>query len=196
MNTEALRRAWAAGARPDRTKPPVVDVDSTICRVFGGRVWPRAGTADRNLHPHGVFPCTGDERWIAIACESDAQRSALATMVGGLDDATIAAWTSSRDMDAATAELQAVGVPSQPVENSPECVRDPQLVHRAHFVELPHGELGTVTIEGPLARFSATPGSPRGPARCSRAHASGVYRDPRLRRRSFFAELLVVGALE
>ena len=77
------------------------------------------------------------------------------------------------------------GSPPSRWRTRPSAWRDPQLVHRAHFVELPHGELGTVTIEGPLARFSATPGSPRGPARCSRAHASGVYRDPRLRRRSF-----------
>ena len=35
VNTEALRRAWTAGAGPDITKPLVVDIDSTICRVFG-----------------------------------------------------------------------------------------------------------------------------------------------------------------
>ena len=35
VNTEALRRAWTAGAGPDVKKPLVVDIDSTICRVFG-----------------------------------------------------------------------------------------------------------------------------------------------------------------
>ena len=35
VNTEALRRAWTAGAGPDPCVPLVVDIDSTICRVFG-----------------------------------------------------------------------------------------------------------------------------------------------------------------
>ena len=35
VNAEALRRAWAAGAGPDPTKPLVIDIDSTICEVYG-----------------------------------------------------------------------------------------------------------------------------------------------------------------
>jgi hypothetical protein len=35
VNAEALRRAWTAGAGPDPTRALVVDIDSTICRVFG-----------------------------------------------------------------------------------------------------------------------------------------------------------------
>src|SRR6201986_4018091 len=32
--------------------------------------------------PYGVFPCAGDDRWIAIACESDAAFAALARQLG------------------------------------------------------------------------------------------------------------------
>ena len=35
VNGEAIRRAWTAGAGPDPTTPLVIDIDSTICRVFG-----------------------------------------------------------------------------------------------------------------------------------------------------------------
>ena len=35
VNTEALRRAWACGAGPDPTRPLVIDIDSTICQVYG-----------------------------------------------------------------------------------------------------------------------------------------------------------------
>ena len=35
VNSEALRRAWTAGAGPDPTRPLVVDIDSTICQVYG-----------------------------------------------------------------------------------------------------------------------------------------------------------------
>jgi benzylsuccinate CoA-transferase BbsF subunit len=37
---------------------------------------------------------------------------------------------------------------------------DPQLRHRKHFLEIPHDELGTTTIEGPRFRLSATPARP------------------------------------
>lgn len=174
-----------------QTLAPAV-LDYTV----NGRVWPRTGTADLNLHPHGVFPAMGDERWIAIACENDSQRAALSALVGGLRDVDITAWTCVRDMDAATVELQAVGVPSHPVQNSPECVVDPQLVHRKHFVEMPHAELGTITIEGPRAQFSATPGYPAWPGPIIGEHTHQVltgllgYDDEQ------FADLLIAGALE
>ncbi len=35
VNREALRRAWAAGGGPEPARPLVIDIDSTICRVFG-----------------------------------------------------------------------------------------------------------------------------------------------------------------
>ena len=35
VNSEALRRAWAAGGGPDPAKALVVDIDSTICQVYG-----------------------------------------------------------------------------------------------------------------------------------------------------------------
>ena len=35
VNAETLRRAWAAGAGPDTTRPLGVDIDSTICQVYG-----------------------------------------------------------------------------------------------------------------------------------------------------------------
>ncbi len=161
-----------------------------------GRVWPRTGAADQNHHPSGVYPASGAERWIAVACETDAQRNALRSLVGDLDDEAIAAWTSVREADSAAAELQQVGVPAHPVQNSPECMVDPQLLYRGHFVELPHAEMGTVTIEGPRVKFSATPAAVTSAGPGIGEHTFTVlteilgYDDER------FSELLVAGALE
>jgi Transposase DDE domain group 1 len=57
VNTEALRRAWAAGAGPDPTRPLVVDIDSTICQVFGHRKQGAAFgyTKVRGYHPLLAF---------------------------------------------------------------------------------------------------------------------------------------------
>ena len=35
INSEALTRAWTAGAGPDPAQPLVIDIDSTICQVYG-----------------------------------------------------------------------------------------------------------------------------------------------------------------
>ena len=42
-----------------------------------GRAMAPMGNRDLNFAPHGVYPCTGDDRWIAIVCENDAQWRAL-----------------------------------------------------------------------------------------------------------------------
>ncbi len=161
-----------------------------------GRLWPRLGTADRNNHPSGVYPALGDECWVAVACEDDAQRKALENLVGALSDEAISAWTSVRLADTATQELQQAGVPAHTVQNSPECMVDPQLIHRGHFVELPHNEMGTVVIEGSRAKFSATPAVVASPGPGIGEHTFTVlteilgYDDDR------FSELLISGALE
>jgi crotonobetainyl-CoA:carnitine CoA-transferase CaiB-like acyl-CoA transferase len=160
------------------------------------RVHVRAGTADPNYSPHGVFPAAGEQTWIALACENDTQRAALTGLVGGLDDAAISAWTALHDMNQATLALQALGVPSHPVQNSPECLADPQLVHLGHFVELPHSEMETVTVEAPRGRFSATPASVRFAAPTIGQHTYEVLTDILDYSDDRFSELLVSGALE
>ncbi len=117
----------------------------------------RHGNADPVFHPHGVFPSAGMDRWVAIACADDAMRSALAGVVGGLDDPAISAWTSSRTPDEAAEALQAVGVAAHAVQNSPELIADPQMVHRRHFRALPHAVHGEAVVEGPRVVMSRTP---------------------------------------
>ena len=48
-------------------------------------------------------------------------------------------------------------MPAHPVVNSPEAFADPQLQHRGHFVEVPHGRLGTTLMEGSRFVLSRTP---------------------------------------
>jgi crotonobetainyl-CoA:carnitine CoA-transferase CaiB-like acyl-CoA transferase len=157
--------------------PALLDCSAT------GRVATRLGNADPEMAPHGIFPCRGEDRWIAIACATDDQWPALARHLGlaaladdpGLAtaagrlargdelDAAIAAVTSGRDETELMEELQAVGVPAHRVQNSPECVTDPQLLHRGHFVEIPHAERRSI-VEDCRFRLTRTPGHPSGPA--------------------------------
>src|SRR4029079_11179619 len=47
-----------------------------------GTVPRRAGNDDPGMSPHGVFPASVEDQWIAIASETDAQWAALAGAMG------------------------------------------------------------------------------------------------------------------
>ena len=113
------------------------------------------GNAHPAMSPHGVYPCSGEDAWIAIACRDDADWRRLCTLIGnGLEqqtpltqrrsqsariDATIAAWTATRTRDDAATALQAAGIPAGPVNTTPDMVADPQVRQRRFFVPLEPG---------------------------------------------------------
>ncbi len=141
-----------------------------------GRVWKSDGNRDPQIAPHGVYPSSGEDQWVAVAAADDAQWSALAAVLGGglaADerfaspagrlaaqdelDAAVSAWSGQRSPGAATEALQAAGVAAHAVQNSPELAADPQLAHRRHFVPLTHASLGASTVEGARFLLSRTP---------------------------------------
>ena len=164
--------------------------------TVNGRVWQRAGNDDRMHHPHGVFRSAGDDRWVAVACTDDAQRTVLASLTGGLDDASITRWTSARSPEEATDALQAVGVPAHGVQNSGEAWADPQLAHRRHFRTLTHPSIGEITVEGPRYHLSRTPADVLSAAPTLGQHTEHVLKEILGYDEDRFVELLVSGVLE
>ena len=71
----------------------------------------------------------------------------------------------------AEAELQALGVAAHQVQNSHECLRDPQLAHRGHYVTVEHPYSGRWWSRAPA---SGSPGRPgvAGPAPTYGQHAT------------------------
>ena len=148
------------------------------------RVQDRVGNRDANYAPHGVYPASGTDRWIAIAVTNDSQWQALCTVMERPDllhderfvtmvarlahqdllDEQIASWTKERDLFQAEAMLQAQGIPASAVRPMQELSQDPQLVHRGHFVQLTHPTHGTTTVEGSRFRLSRTPAQVTGAA--------------------------------
>jgi len=136
----------------------------------------RLGNADRFCVPHGVYAVAGDDRWVAVACETDAQWSALAAVLGRDDlaalpvaerierraelDALVAGWCAGRAEHDAEAALLAAGVPAHRVQNSGDLLDDPQLAHRRHFRTVPHPVHGTMVVEASRIVLSATPAEP------------------------------------
>ena len=89
------------------------------------------GNRDRNLAPHGVYRCAGDDRWIAVEVHTSEQWRGLCEVIGRADlgsdsdldtpegrkaredeiDRAIGAWTSEIDDEEAFHILQRAGVP-------------------------------------------------------------------------------------
>ena len=171
----------------------------------------RCGNDDDAMAPHGVYRTRGDDRWIAIACETDEQWCRLAGAIGRVDvagwsaaerlerrrelDGLVESWTVERDEFATQEDLQALGIPAHAVQHSPECIRDPQLRHLNHFVTVEHPDLGPVELEGPRYRLSATPAMV-GPPPTLGQHVLEVLRDILGYDEERVGQLLAAGALD
>ena len=146
-----------------------------------GRSVTRIGNRSRFAAPQGAYRCAGEDDWVAIAVETDAQWQALCANVPGLDagaylanddrlaahdeiDAVLTAWTAERAPEDVAALLQAAGVPSGKVQRSSDLAKDPQYRHRSFFREHEHGEMGAVAYAGHQYRISGYNNGPRGPA--------------------------------
>jgi benzylsuccinate CoA-transferase BbsF subunit len=138
----------------------------------------RAGNRQAGAAPHGVYPCAGDDAWIAITVFDDEAWHALCAAMGdpawaldprfttalgreanqGEIDRALAEWTRTRGAYDLFAALQEAGVPCGPVQDFSALLRDPQLAHRRHFVSLDHAVLGPLAYERSGFRLSESPG--------------------------------------
>jgi crotonobetainyl-CoA:carnitine CoA-transferase CaiB-like acyl-CoA transferase len=145
--------------------------------IVNRKIPTRMGNADLEMAPHGVYPCAGEDRWVAIAVRGQRDWRALCGEIGRPElaadpryasaagrragaeelDAALAAFTRALPMHEVEARLQAVGVPASAVQNSPECWEDPQLRHRGHFVRVAHPTSESAFVEGSRFRLSRTP---------------------------------------
>jgi crotonobetainyl-CoA:carnitine CoA-transferase CaiB-like acyl-CoA transferase len=125
--------------------------------------------------PHGVYPASGHDEWIAIAVFDDTTWAALVSQMGspawatGPDlatvdgrlasqdeiDARLGAWTKNFAKHDLMHRLQAAGIPAGAVQNSRDLVEvDPQIADRGTFFELDHPVIGPALFEGQPMKFS------------------------------------------
>ena len=148
-----------------------------------GTIPERRGVAGSPLQvPQGLYPCSGEDRWIAIDASAsthwDALRSVIVelrdakygTIVGRLRnrdelEAAIATWT--REQEAAVVEdrLQAAGVPAHVVSRGGDLARDIDLREAGHLNKINDPVFGEAEIEGPRFSLDRTSLAPtrRGP---------------------------------
>ena len=141
--------------------------------------------------PHGVYPCAGEDQWIAIAAESEGQFAAIAEILD-LDaaafatnaarksaeselDQRIVAKTAERDKRGLADALASAGVPAAAVLDAAEVVQDANLRQRGHLVQVCHPEAGPTWQSGPPAHFSRTPVAACRPAPLQGQHSAEVF---------------------
>ena len=128
----------------------------------------RSGNSHYKHAPHGVYPCLGDDRWLAIAVTCEEQWHALCRVMGALrllydgrfrDEVVrktneaalndiISSWTEQRDAIETMHALQGVGVPAGAVHRSIDMLNDPHLRERDFFVTLDEKDVGRKTYPG------------------------------------------------
>ena len=172
----ALRQR-ARGVGAQRIDLSQVETGMMMCgvqmldRQINGRSSDRVGNRSRypEVAPHNTYRCAGDDRWIAIAAETDAQWRALCRVLDAPDvvtdarfatnaarvanqdalDGAIEARTRSREPHELMYALQARGVPAGVAQTTQDKMeRDEQLAARGFYPVAPSAELGPRRYEG------------------------------------------------
>jgi crotonobetainyl-CoA:carnitine CoA-transferase CaiB-like acyl-CoA transferase len=100
----------------------------------------RNGSRSRQGAFQGVFPCRGEDQWIAIRLEGAQDARRLRQLVGRApNEAAIAGWTSGQDKFELTRTLQAAGLEAFPALTAPELAADPNLAVRGFFIAVEAG---------------------------------------------------------
>ena len=145
-----------------------------------GRIWTRTGNRSpyKQAAPHNVYQCAGDDRWIVIACFTDAEWRDLAKVAGHPEwasderfktlaarmanqpalDALVAGWTKSRDAYDTMHALQKSGVPAGVCQTAGDrCDSDPQLKALEWLTEITGSKIGRWPIAEVPIKLSASP---------------------------------------
>jgi crotonobetainyl-CoA:carnitine CoA-transferase CaiB-like acyl-CoA transferase len=166
--------------------------------TMNGRDTPTQGNRHPWHAPHNVYPCEGEDQWIAIDVASDAEFSVLCSVLGAerLSGDECFATASARGenvaaLDAALSELtrvrnkedlfhalQDAGVCAAPVRNAVEVLMDPQLNARGFFEELETADDRSLyRYPGLMWRMARTPNSLRTPPVRLGEHNREIYCD-------------------
>ena len=131
--------------------PAILDFQSS------GRMPQRMGNRDPFAAPHGVYRCQGDDRWCAIAVQTEEQWAAFCRAIGNPDwcsedsfsslgsrlanqerlDELVGQWTASRTAEDVMTQLQEAGVPASLVSQGKDLYESAHLKAREFYRPTP-----------------------------------------------------------
>ncbi len=164
--------------------------------LAGGNAAPTGNASqEAPAAPHGVYPCAGRDRWLAITIFTDDEwtrfvdvigcptwsrdarfTSATGRMTNAAElDRLVSDWTRAQRPEDAMTRLQSAGVAAGLVADAEDlCAKDAQLAARGHFVDVATPEGRSVRIDGPPFVLSETPAFVRGPGPLLGEHTDQV----------------------
>ncbi len=161
-----------------------------------GLVPTRAGNRWDISAPRNTYR-TADGRWLAMSGSSPALALRVFRAIGRADlvndadfsdpqrrlararevDQVVADWVASKTLDEAMAVFDAEQVAAAAVYDITDLVADDQLAHREVFVQVEDDELGAMTVQAPVPRFSNAAGRVEHLGPRLGEHNTEVYRE-------------------
>ena len=166
--------------------------DAWLEYAINGNVRGPLGNRHPGFAPQGIFRTAGEDQWIAIGVETDAQWSALCEILDIdatefaenefrlANEARLETWLGdaalAHDKWKLASTLSSRGVPAAAVLNPAEIADDVALRERGTMVEVEHPECGRAWQAGLAARLSRTPGGFTRHAPLQGQHSLEVFR--------------------
>ncbi|MCH7652241.1 MAG: CoA transferase [Chloroflexi bacterium] len=155
------------------------------------------GNRHPTFSPQGVYPCRGDDSWIAISVTSDEGWTALCRVMGREElaadsryadllsrcenhdelDEIISAWTRVSDANELMHALQNEEVAATVVFKGEDIFNDPHYQERGLLELVDHPSTGPYFLPGVAWKMSGTPGRVRGHSPRLGEHNTFVYGD-------------------
>lgn len=144
--------------------------DLALVSSITGEAPRRHGNRSPDAAPQGVYPCAGEDRWIALTVDSDEAWTRLVALaeadgVSGLAtdaratldgrrgdhdaiDAALATWTVRFDAQQLMARLQAAPIPAGAAMSNEDLVHDPHLAERGFLATVEQVDVGPLAFPG------------------------------------------------
>jgi crotonobetainyl-CoA:carnitine CoA-transferase CaiB-like acyl-CoA transferase len=181
-----------------------------------GAVASRMGNRAPDISPQGVYPCAGDDSWIALSITDDEAwdrfRAVLGNpawsqgaVLGSVDgrranqnavDTGIEAWTSQHSEAEAERILREAGIAAGVPQRSSDLLADPQYEHRNFYRTLDHEELGPLPYAGHQYRIDGYNNGPRTAAPTLGQHTFDILTDLLGYEVDDIADIAATGCLE
>ena len=161
-----------------------------------GQIQGRTGNRADASAPRNTYR-TSDDRWLAISSASSSVAARLYRAIDRPDlaerpeyvdpvprqaradeiDVLVATWIRAHTLDDAMKVFLAGDVTAAPVYDAQQLLADEHLRARGTFVPIDDPDVGTMTVQAPVARLSETPGGVTHLGRALGADNEAVYRD-------------------
>ena len=180
------------------TEGPICQIGEYVAAYSRtGHQPPRAGNSHPVHAPYGVYPAAGDDNWVTICVQSDAEWRELCGLMGRPElshdrrfrdeptrrsnrdevDAIVSEWSRTLDGERIASSAQSVGIAAGRVVKNWQMLSDVHLNERGFFVDLVEPDVGRKKYPGQAIIMQGLRKSDWSPSARLGEHSGQVVRD-------------------